>query len=133
MFEYSRKTGVEWNVVRPSFIVGAVPDAAMNTAYGLALYAAVQKHKGEKLNFPGDQTAWGRDVVQSSAMLNSYLSEFVTLNDGAGNQAFNAADSCSFSYGRLWIEMAKWYGIEYTLPESEGLQEHRSSFKRHLK
>lgn len=135
LFEYSRKTAVEWNVVRPSFIVGAVQDAAMNSVYPLAVYAAVQKHKGEKLIYPGNMAAWEREVVQSSALLNSYLSEFVTLNESAGNQAFNAADSCYFSYGRLWIELAGWYGMDFTLPDtgSEGFQEMQIFSKTNLR
>lgn len=133
--EYSRKTGVQWNVVRPAFIIGAVEDAAMNSVYPLAVYAAVQKHKGEKLIWPGNMAAWDREVVQSSAWLNSYLSEFLTLNEHAGNQAFNAADSLHFTYGRLWLELAGWYGMEYTLPDigTEGFQEVSMEFKKHLR
>jgi nucleoside-diphosphate-sugar epimerase len=133
--EYSRKTGVGWNVVRPAFIIGAVEDAAMNSVYPLAVYAAVQKHKGEKLVWPGDLAAWEREVVQSSAWLNSYLSEFLTLHPEAGNQAFNAADACYFTYGRLWLELAGWYGIDYTLPDvgTEGFQEVSMEFKKILR
>ncbi|KIW50479.1 hypothetical protein PV05_12064 [Exophiala xenobiotica] len=132
--EYSRRTGVEWNVVRPAFIIGAVEDAAMNSVYPLAVYAAVQKHKGEKLIWPGDVAAWEREVIQSSAWLNSYLSEFLTLHEDAKNQAFNAADACYFTYGRLWLELAGWYGIDYTLPEvgTEGFQEVPMGFKKNL-
>lgn len=133
--EYSRKTGVQWNVVRPAFIIGAVEDAAMNSVYPLAVYAAVQKHKGEKLIWPGNFAAWEREVVQSSAWLNSYLSEFLTLNEHAGNQAFNAADSSYFTYGRLWLALAGWYGVEYTLPDvgTEGFQEISLDFKKNMR
>jgi nucleoside-diphosphate-sugar epimerase len=133
--EYSRKTGVQWNVVRPAFIIGAVEDAAMNVVYPLAVYAAVQKHKGEKLIWPGNLASWEREVVQSSAWLNSYLSEFLTLNEHAGNQAFNAADSCYFTYGRLWLELASRYGVEYTLPDvgTEGFQEFPLEFKKNIR
>ena len=133
--EYSRRTGVQWNVVRPAFIVGAVEDAAMNSVYPLAVYAAVQKHKGEKLVWPGNIAAWEREIIQSSAWLNSYLSEFLTLNENAGNQAFNSADSSYFTYGRLWLELANWYGMDYTLPDTgtEGFQEVSSDFKKNLR
>jgi hypothetical protein len=44
---------VGWNVVMPSFILGAVPDSTMNAAYSLAIYAAVCAHLGEPLDFLG--------------------------------------------------------------------------------
>ena len=119
LFEYCRKNRVEWNVVRPSYILGAVEDAAMNVVYPLAVYASVQKYKGEKLVWPGETAAWEKELVQSSAMLNSYLSEYVVLTQEAGNEAYNAADGCSFTYGRLWMELAKLYSMDFTFPEDD--------------
>jgi hypothetical protein len=49
---------VGWNVVMPSFILGAVPDSTMNAAYSLAIYAAVCAHLGEPLDFPGSIESW---------------------------------------------------------------------------
>ncbi|KAH8812112.1 hypothetical protein F5884DRAFT_820119 [Xylogone sp. PMI_703] len=116
LYNYCERNNVQWNVVRPSFILGAVQDAAMNVVYPLAVYAAVQKHKGERLVFPGDTRSWEKDIGQSSAMLNSYFSEFVVLNVHAS---------------RLWIEMAKWYDMEYTYPDDEdaSFQEITSPYK----
>lgn len=117
--------GVQWNVVRPSFILGAVEGSAMNSVYILAVYAAVQKHKGEKLIWPGDTVAWEKEIVQSSAMLTSYLSEYVVLTEQAGNEAFNASDGSPFTYGRLWTELARWFAMDFTYPEDNttGFQE----------
>jgi hypothetical protein len=119
LFEYCRKNAVEWNVVRPSYILGAVEDAAMNVVYPLAVYAAVQKYKGEKLIWPGGTAAWEKELVQSSAMLNSYLSEYVVLTQETSNEAYNAADGCNFTYGRLWRDLAKWYSMDFTFPEKD--------------
>ena len=97
----------------------------MNSVYALALYAAVQKDKGEKLVWPGNTVAWEKELVHSSAMLNSYLSEYLVLNERAGNEAFNAVDGGPFTYGRLWTELAKWLGMDFTYPEDDtaGFQE----------
>lgn len=38
----------------PSAILGAVPDGAMNLVFPLGAYASVQKHLGERLEFPCD-------------------------------------------------------------------------------
>jgi hypothetical protein len=37
-------TGTSWNVVRPSYIIGAVRDNLLNHLVGLAVDAAVQAH-----------------------------------------------------------------------------------------
>lgn len=63
----------------PCAIVGAVPDAAMNVAFPLAVYATVQAYLGKKLEFPADISAWERPCDISSAMLNAYLEEWVVL------------------------------------------------------
>ena len=124
LFQYCRENKVEWNIIRPAIIVGSVEGAAMNSVYALAVYAAVQKYKGEKLVFPGDSRGWEKEVVHSSAMLNSYLSEYVALNERAGNEAFNAADGSPFTYGRLWTQVAKWHGMEFTYPEDDTTKHH---------
>lgn len=131
LFQYCRENAVQWNIVRPSVVLGAVEGSAMNSVYALAVYAAVQKHKGEKLVWPGDGMAWEKELVQSSAMLDGYLSEYVVLNDRAGNEAFNAVDGCPFTYGRLWTELAKWLGMDFTYPEDDttGFQEITMHYK----
>ncbi|OQU95811.1 hypothetical protein CLAIMM_01978 isoform 1 [Cladophialophora immunda] len=117
LFEYGRRTGVEWNVVRPAAIVGAVKTAAMNIVWPLAVYASVQRHLGGKLAFPGDWAAWDKEQTQSSARLNSYLSEWALLTPAAANQAFNAADGGPFTWGTLWCELARWFGLECVPPD----------------
>lgn len=117
LFEHCKKLNIGWNVGRPSFILGAVPDAAMNVCYPLAIYAAVCKHRGVPLEYPSNLGAWETTQDQSSAMLNGYLEEWMVLEDKAKNQAFNAADSSPFTWGKFWPKLAKWYDIEYTKPD----------------
>ncbi|KAK3111330.1 hypothetical protein LTR53_013533 [Teratosphaeriaceae sp. CCFEE 6253] len=69
-------------------IIGAVNNAAMNALHPLAVYAAVQAHKGEPLNYPGDYTAWVAVTEHSSAMLTGYLSEWAVLGEKTKNQKF---------------------------------------------
>lgn len=63
---FTRKHQIGWNTTRPSHIAGAVPDAAMNLCYPLAVYATVQKHLHQKLEYPGDLTTWETFVSISS-------------------------------------------------------------------
>ena len=117
LLDYCKETGVEWNVVRPSSILGAVKDAAMNLAYPLAVFCAVSAHLGRPLAYPGSLTSFQTLKSMSTAMMNGYLEEWAVLTAGAENQAFNASDSSEFSVGKFWITLAQWYGLEYKLPD----------------
>lgn len=119
LFEHCRGTRTQWNVTRPGWILGAVEGAAMNIVYPLSVYAAVQKHLGEPLRFPGDYAAWDKEQIQSTAMLNCFFSEWAVLTPEAGDQAFNVGDSCLFTWGRFWPVLASWYGIPWLPPDAD--------------
>ncbi|KAL5085829.1 hypothetical protein Trisim1_009899 [Trichoderma cf. simile WF8] len=117
LWKWTRENGTEWNVTRPLFIIGAVPDAAMNIANGLALYAAIQKELGQPLEFPGDTAAWDAEKPLSSALLISYHAEWTVLTPSTANEALNISDGGSFSYGKFWPVLAAAYGIPYGTAE----------------
>lgn len=119
LFKWAKDNNTEWNVTRPGFIIGAVSEAAMNLAWILALYAAIQKELGQPLNFPGDIGAWEAEKHNSAALLIGYHAEWVALTPAAANQAFNITDSSVFSYGKLWPVLAALYGIPYGIPEAD--------------
>lgn len=122
LFEYCKNQGVEWNVVRPSYIIGAVRDSALNHLIGLTIYAAVQARRRQPLAFPGDYTVFDREHCQSTAMLNSYMEEWVVLTPRAANEAFNMQDGQPFTWGRFWSLLAQWYGTTWTPPEEDELK-----------
>ncbi|OJD16044.1 hypothetical protein AJ78_03757 [Emergomyces pasteurianus Ep9510] len=117
LFQYCQETGAGWNVIRPSFILGAAKDAAMNLAYSLGVVAAVHAHLGKPLAFPGNIASFDAIRDLSSALLNSYLAEWVVLNPKASNEAFNACDCSAVTPGTLWASLANIYGIEYKVPD----------------
>lgn len=119
LWDFCKKNNSSWNVAMPSFILGAVPDAAMNLVYPLGVYAAVTKHLGEKLEFPSDLQSWETTHVGSSSMLNAYLEEWAVLNENTKNERFNAADSSPFSWGNFWPKYAGWYGLQYGRPDMD--------------
>jgi nucleoside-diphosphate-sugar epimerase len=120
LWDYCKKNDVGWNICMPSFILGAVPDAAMNVCFPLAVYAAVTKHLGGKLEYPADLAAWDSPQSQSTSMLNAYMAEWSVLTPAAKNEKFNAFDDSAFTWGRFWPKLAKLYGLEYTTPDPEG-------------
>ncbi|KAJ6104841.1 hypothetical protein N7523_011161 [Penicillium sp. IBT 18751x] len=123
LWEYHRRTGVDWGVVMPAAILGAVPEAAMNMCFPLAIYASVCAHMNKPLEFPGDQVAFQNPMSQSTATLNAYHEEWVALSENTKNQKFNVCDSSAFTYETLWPKIAGWYGIPWKVPSEEGLTE----------
>lgn len=94
------------------------------------MYASVQAHLKQPLYFPGDYLAWDKviyrfpstighlssdhelqEFCESSAGLNSLLSEWAVLTPEAGNEAFNAQDGLAFTWSRLWPYLASYVGI----------------------
>ncbi|KAJ7247978.1 NAD dependent epimerase/dehydratase family protein-like protein [Mycena rebaudengoi] len=116
LLRWCAAAGVGWNVVRPSYILGAVQDAAMNLIFPLAVYAAVAKKMGRKIEFPGDMEAWETLQDQSSATLNGYLEEWAVLTEDAKDQAFNATDGSHFTWSQFWPRLAKVFGVEWEGP-----------------
>lgn len=70
LFRYCQEEGVGWNVLMPCAILGAVPDAAMNIAFPLAVYATVCAELKLPLEWPSDINAWQMHSSQSSAAMN---------------------------------------------------------------
>ncbi|KAL4992092.1 hypothetical protein BDW68DRAFT_150493 [Aspergillus falconensis] len=128
---YCAATGVGWNVVRPSYIIGAVHDGALNHMIGLAIYASIQAHLNQPLYFPGDYVAWDREFCQSTALLNAYFEEWAVLTPGAENQAFNIQDGLPFTWGRFWPYLAEWYGTTWEPPEIDG-EKYRVATSRYV-
>jgi hypothetical protein len=116
---YCQSVGASWNVARPSYIVGAVRDGALNHLIGFGIYAAVQAHLGQSISFPGDYRAWDREQVQSTGLLNAYFEEWLVLTDNTANEAFNIHDGQSFTWGRLWPYLGHWYQVDWSPPEED--------------
>lgn len=113
--------------MRPSYIIGAVRDNQLNYMFGFAVYAAVSARLKQPLKFPGDYLAWDKEFCESSAMLNSYLSEYVSceyalsllaleccadggyaiVTEQCADEAFNAQDGLAFTWSRFWPYLAR--------------------------
>jgi hypothetical protein len=116
---WSTTHGTHWTVTRPGFIIGANENAQINLSYALALYAAIQRELGKKLEFPANLDAWDVNKDNTYAGIIGYFSEWAVLTEGAADQAFNIVDDSPFSYGRFWPKLAGWFGIESSIPEPD--------------
>ncbi len=119
LWKWSEETGATWNVTRPGFIIGAVPEAAMSIALALALYAIVQKELGQPLEFPGDGVAWAIEKHVTSSRIIGHHAEWLFQTPATANQILNVADGGQFTYGKFWPLLAALFGVEYKVPESD--------------
>lgn len=115
--EFAAKHGIGWNTTLPSHIAGAVPDAAMNFCYPLAIYASIQKYLNRSFDFISDLKAWENPNTISSAQMNGYLSEYVVLTDSTKNQIFNCVDGCEFTWGKMWPKVAERFNMPWNGPD----------------
>ncbi|KAK1073108.1 hypothetical protein LTR74_002074 [Friedmanniomyces endolithicus] len=109
--KFCAETGSAWNICMPGPILGAVPDAAMNAAFPLAVYCAVSRKLGQPLEFPGDAASWQMNQSMSSSMMNAYMEEWTVLL-GPPDQKYNTCDSSAFAWESAWPRVAGWYGVE---------------------
>lgn len=116
LWSWCDRHSVPWNVTRPGFIVGAVPNAAMNIAYGLAVYASIQAELGATLEYPGSVLAWDMEKHLSAAELIAHHAEWAALTDATANEILNVADDSLFTYSKFWPALASWYGLPYGVP-----------------
>ena len=116
---WTKRNNTHYNVTIPSWILGAVREAAMNILYPLSIYAAVQKHLGQPLEFPGDILAWDKEQLLSSASMNGYFTEWLALTPGASDESFNIVDDYRFNWGRFWPVLASWYGLKWSPPTDD--------------
>ncbi|ETI24630.1 hypothetical protein G647_03999 [Cladophialophora carrionii CBS 160.54] len=117
LFAYCRSQAAGWNICMPGPILGAVPDAAMNLAFPMAVYAAVTAHMKAELEFPGDIASWQSYTSMSSSMMNAYQEEWAVLTPAAENQKFNTWDDSAFTWEGFWPRLAGWYGVRWKGPD----------------
>ncbi|EXJ60527.1 hypothetical protein A1O7_04680 [Cladophialophora yegresii CBS 114405] len=117
LFRYCDSQTAGWNICMPGPILGAVPDAAMNLAFPLAVYAAITAHMKGQLEFPGDIASWQSYTSMSSSMLNAYQEEWAVLTPAAENQKFNTWDDSAFTWEGFWPRLAGWYGVAWKGPD----------------
>lgn len=117
----------DWNIVMPVAIIGAVQYASMNTFLSFGVYAAVQAHRKQPLQFGGDFRSWQFEMTNSTAKLTGYLSEWAVLEKDCANERFNAQDGGLLSWDRFFHELGRWYGID----DVRGPEEDESKYEEH--
>ncbi|KAG6782842.1 (S)-8-oxocitronellyl enol synthase CYC2-like [Populus alba x Populus x berolinensis] len=118
--EVAKKEGVTWSVHRPDIIFGFSPHSLMNLIVTISVYAAICKHEGAPLIFPGTKEAWNGYAIASDANLIAEHEIWACVEPKAKNEAFNINNGDLFKWKHLWTVLAQEYGIEkYGFVEGE--------------
>ncbi|GLT93560.1 hypothetical protein SLE2022_113490 [Rubroshorea leprosula] len=120
--EGERKEGLTWSVHRPSMIWGFSPYSLMNIIGTLCVYAAICKHEGIPLLFPGSKAAWECYSISSDADLIAEHQIWAAVDPYARNEAFNVNNGDVYRWKQLWKVLAEQFGIErYGFEEGKNL------------
>lgn len=110
--EAQKKESLTWSVHRPNVIFGFSPYSLMNFIGALCVYAAICKHKGCPLKFPGSKAAWECYSVASDADLIAEQHIWAAVDPYAKNETFNCNNGDVFKWKHFWKVLAEQFGIE---------------------
>ena len=112
LFEEAKKReDLTWSIHRPSTIFGFSPYSLMNIIGALCVYAAICKHEGFLLKFPGNKESWEYCYVASDADLIAEQQIWAVMDPNARNEAFNCSNGDVFKWKHLWKDLAGQFGI----------------------
>ncbi|CAN1192182.1 (S)-8-oxocitronellyl enol synthase ISY1, partial [Linum perenne] len=110
--ETSKKEGkVTWSVHRPGQIWGFSPYSLMNVIGSISVYAAICKHEGLPLDFPGTKEAWSGYPTASDADLVGEHQIWAAVDPNAKDEAFNVMNGDVFKWKHLWKVLAEQFGV----------------------
>ncbi|TMW85859.1 hypothetical protein EJD97_022370 [Solanum chilense] len=110
--EVEKKEGLTWSVHRPGTIFGFSPYSLMNIVGTLCVYAAICKHEGLPLKFPGVKGAWDGYSDCSDADLIAEHQIWAAVDPYAKNEAFNVSNGDVFKWKHFWKVLAEQFGLE---------------------
>ncbi|CAN4101436.1 unnamed protein product [Withania somnifera] len=110
--EVEKKEGLTWSVHRPGTIFGFSPYSLMNIVGTLCVYAAICKHEGLPLKFPGVKAAWDGYSDCSDADLIAEHQIWAAVDPYAKNEAFNVSNGDVFKWKHFWEVLAEQFGVE---------------------
>ncbi|CAK9143300.1 unnamed protein product [Ilex paraguariensis] len=110
--EVEKKEGLTWSVHRPGTIFGFSPYSLMNIVGTLCVYAAICKHQGVPLRFPGCKAAWDDYSDCSDADLIAEHEIWAAVDPYAKNEAFNISNGDVFKWKHFWKVLAEQFEVE---------------------
>ena len=101
--------GWSWTIFRPQMIFGEALGSNMNAIPALGVYAAVQRHAGLPLDYPGGPP-YVLEAVDADLIARAM--EWAATASEAHNEHFNISNGDVFVWRNVWPTLADAFGME---------------------
>ncbi len=116
--EIAAQADWQWTIWRPQIIFGHALHAPMNMLAALGVYAALQKHKGLPLTYPGGPSAV-TEAIDADLLAEAIAFSFD--NDVCAGETFNITNGDVFRWQDLWGDLANIFGMDTGTPDRRQL------------
>jgi nucleoside-diphosphate-sugar epimerase len=115
-----------WDYValRPDVVIGDIHGNPMNIALVIGVFAALSRHFGIPMRFPGTDKAYRKLVQFTDAELLARASAWAATSLNAGGEAFNVTNVDTFRWERMWEDAARHLGLTTAEPVPLTLTQH---------
>lgn len=118
--ERAARDGFRFTLWRPPVIYGHAFGAPMNPIAPIVTYAAIAKHEGRPLCWPGGRT--GPTDAMDARLLARALA-WARDAEAAQDEVFNISNGDVFVWENVWLRLAEAFGMEVGEPEPQRLAE----------
>lgn len=112
-FLRERQSEGDWGltIFRPTIIYGDAPGVNMNVIRPIAVYAALEREKGNRLHYPGKSYDQPFREAADSDLVAEALGWAATAPE-ARDRIFNVTNGDSFTWRFMWHAVAESFGME---------------------
>lgn len=110
----ARQSGKSWNwsALRPHGIWGFSIGGRMNLMTGIMLYAAISKHLGLPLRWPGNPDFYNVVYNMIDTELLAEAMVWAATDPATANEAFNINNGDFFRWNQVWPRIAEFFDME---------------------
>jgi nucleoside-diphosphate-sugar epimerase len=104
-----------WNftVLRPQLVFGYAVSSPMNVVGAIGAYAALMRHRGEPLHFPGG----GKYInAASDSRMIAQAAEFAATHEIAANETYNVVNGDMLVWHDIWESVANHFAMQQGSP-----------------
>ncbi len=112
-----------WSALRPEAVCGFAVGNPMNILTVIAVYAAISKHLGQPMRFPGTTAAYEALYQVSDADILADATLWAGQEPKAAGEIFNITNGDYFRWCHLWPSFAAFFGMDYAPPIPIDLQD----------
>ncbi len=118
-----RATGNPWNwsILRPQAVLGHAVGSPMNVIVAIGAYAAILRHRGEALHWPGGRNGF-LTMATDAALLASAI-DWVGSSPQCAGETFNINNGDVLSWPDIWPAVADLFGMKLGETRVEKLAE----------